>query len=144
MFTHNQTTAGMNSLVMDLFAAWNAHDIERAVTFYAPDYEGVDVSEATPHLGTEGVRQYIRRYLQAFPDLTVTAESPIIEEERLAIAWLARGTHQGKLMNIPPTGHPVQIRGVSLLTITNGKISQGTHIWDVAGLLRSIGLLPEL
>jgi predicted ester cyclase len=58
--------------------------------------------------------------------------------------WNVRGTHQGTLMNIPPTGRQISVRGVSLLTIENAKVRRATYIWDVAGLLRAVGLLPEL
>jgi hypothetical protein len=47
-------------------------------------------------------------------------------------------------MNIPPTGRNVEVLGTSVLTVGDGKIARGLYIWDVAGLLRSIGLLPEL
>jgi hypothetical protein len=39
----------------------------------------------------------------------------------------------------------VQVRGVSLMTINEtGQIVRLNRIWDLAGLLRAIGLLPEL
>jgi hypothetical protein len=47
-------------------------------------------------------------------------------------------------MRIPPTGCDIAVRGISVLTVENGKVTRGLYIWDVAGLLRSIGLLPEL
>ena len=47
-------------------------------------------------------------------------------------------------MNIPPTGRAVRIRGVSLLTVADGRLKRARRIWDLAGLLRSFGLLPEL
>ena len=55
-----------------------------------------------------------------------------------------RGTHHGTLMRIPPTGRQVAMRGVSILTIAEGKVTHGETIWDTAGLLRALGLLPEL
>ena len=83
-------------------------------------------------------------YLTAFPDLQFTNEVPIVEGNRAATSWVANGTHLGRLMNIPPTGRQVRVRGVSLLTIENDQVQRATYIWDVAGLLRDIGLLPEL
>jgi hypothetical protein len=47
-------------------------------------------------------------------------------------------------MRIPPTGRSIAVRGTSVLTVESGKIIRGLYVWDVAGLLRSIGLLPEL
>jgi len=36
------------------------------------------------------------------------------------------------------------VRGASLLTFRGDKLYRAVYIWDVAGLLRKIGLLPEL
>jgi hypothetical protein len=36
------------------------------------------------------------------------------------------------------------VRGVSAFATENGKITRGLHVWDVAGFLRALGLLPEL
>jgi hypothetical protein len=47
-------------------------------------------------------------------------------------------------MNIPPTGRAIVLHGVSLLTVSSGKITRASYLWDVAGLLRCLGLLPEL
>ncbi|WP_343424817.1 ester cyclase [Candidatus Amarolinea dominans] len=59
-------------------------------------------------------------------------------------SWTARGTHLGTLMNIPASGRHVTVRGVSTFTLQEGQITKADFIWDVAGLLRAIGLLPEL
>jgi steroid delta-isomerase-like uncharacterized protein len=134
----------MTCLVTELLEAWNAHDVQRVAQFYAPDFEGVDVAQASPQRGPEAIRRSITNYFQAFPDLRFMADVIIIQDEQVALAWTAHGTHRGKLMNIPPTGRPIRVQGVSLLTILDGKIKKASYIWDVAGLLRSIGLLPEL
>ncbi len=114
------------------------------MTFYAPDYTGIDVAEAAPQRGPDGIRYTLTRYMSAFPDLYFTPEATLFHDDQVAMFWSAQGTHWGPLMNIPPTGRIVRVRGVSLLTVTNGKVSRGLYIWDVAGLLRNIGLLPDL
>ncbi len=134
----------ISSLVAALLSAWNSHDHEMIASFYAPDYEGIDVAWATPRFGPEGVRQTVARYLAAFPDLHFTEEATLIQGTRAALFWVARGTHQGKLLNIPATGREINVRGVSLLTIIEDKITHSLHLWDVAGLLRNLNLLPEL
>jgi hypothetical protein len=48
------------------------------------------------------------------------------------------------LMNIPPTGKKIAARGVTVLTVEDGLVKRALYFWDVAGLLRDIGLLPEL
>jgi steroid delta-isomerase-like uncharacterized protein len=131
-------------LVTDLLAAWNSHDLDRIVSFYAPEYEGIDVAFAIPRRGREDIRQTMALYLQAFPDLHVSIESLVVQDNQAALAWIGRGTHQGRLMNIPPTDREVKIRGTTFFTIHDNQITRGLFVWDVAGALRAIGLLPEL
>jgi steroid delta-isomerase-like uncharacterized protein len=131
-------------LITDVVAAWNDHNLERLAGLYAPNYEGVDVGQANPQYGPEEACLSMSNYLLAFPDLHFTLDSTILEDDHVVLAWTARGTHQGKLMRIPPTGHSIEMRGISLFTVEGNKITRGLHIWDVAGFLRAVGLLPEL
>lgn len=131
-------------LVRNLLEAWNTHDPELIRTFYAPEYEGVDVGEAEPRRGPRDVAQTVERYLRAFPDLRFVEDDIVVQGDRAVVVWTARGTHGGQLMRIPPTGREISVRGTSVFTVRDGKVTRGLHVWDVAGLLRSIGLLPEL
>jgi steroid delta-isomerase-like uncharacterized protein len=81
---------------------------------------------------------------RALPDVRFTIDDLVLEGERAVILWTARGTHRGSLMNIPPSNQAVAVRGVSALTLRDGKIIRGLYIWDVARLLRNIGLSAEL
>lgn len=131
-------------LMEELVQAYNLHDLDRAASLCAPDYEGIDVGRAEPHRGPDGMRAALADYLQAFPDLQISLDETISDHGRVAQVWTASGTHRGLWMNIPATGRRVNIHGVSILTLADGKVQRGFYIWDVAGLLRSIGLLPEL
>ena len=135
---------GVADLVADLLAAWNAHDPERAAALFAADYEGSDVAQAEPQHGREGIQAALARYFRALPDIRFSANELIVQGERAVLIWTAEGTHLGALMNIPASGRMVTVRGVATFTLQNGAISRATYIWDVAGLLRGIGLLPEL
>ena len=129
--------------VADLLETWNSHDIERIAAFYAPDYVGEDVGQAQQQHGPHERCRVLASYVQAFPDLHFSGES-IIQDNRVALVWSMTGTHHGTLMRIPATGRRINVRGVSLLTIEDGKVTRGLNIWDTAGLLRALGLLPEL
>jgi steroid delta-isomerase-like uncharacterized protein len=131
-------------LVPPLLDAWNSHDVNRIMAFYAPDYQGVSVAEAAPHAGPEGIRAFFDRYYQAMPDLHFATVEFVVQHDQLAWFWTAHGTHLGRLMNIPPTGRTVQVHGSSLLTVRDGQVIRAFYLWDVAGLLRAFGLLPDL
>jgi steroid delta-isomerase-like uncharacterized protein len=137
-------TLMIEQLVTDLMNSWNTHDIERMMTFYAPDYEGSDISQAQPNHGPDGVRFMFERIVRGFPDISFTLDQTITQGSEVVLIWTAQGTHQGHIMKIPPTGRRIAVRGSSVLTLEDGKIKKALYIWDVAGILRGIGLLPEL
>lgn len=130
--------------LLDLVAAWNSHDVEQVARFYTPEYEGIDVAQPAPHYGMDGLQRNFRAILTAFPDVHFEVEQVLIQGANAALVWLARGTHQGSFLEIPPTYRQVAVRGVTLLTVENAKVCRAQYIWDLAGLLRAIGLLPRL
>ena len=139
--TQNNAT---ERLVSSLADAWNAHDVEGLLDLLSPHYEQSDVCQAMPQRGREQTREVVEAYLHAFPDLRFTAEELIIQENHVAVSWSARGTHRGTVLHIPPMGKVVRVCGVSIFTVEGNKIGRGRHIWDVAAMLREMGLLPEL
>jgi steroid delta-isomerase-like uncharacterized protein len=124
--------------------AWNSHDIDQVLSFYAPECISEDVGQASLLRGRDGLRTMLTAYWRAFPDLQFKVTDTVVHDPRLAIAWLAEGTHQGPIMNIPPTGHRVQVRGMSMIDVSHGLVVRAQYIWDIAGMLRHLGLLPEL
>jgi len=124
--------------------AWNSHDIERVLSFYSSEFVGSDVGMAQPLEGHAGLRRMLENYWAAFPDLQITIIHTVTEGFRVVLVWQAEGTHQGPIMKIPPTGRKVQVRGVSIIDVEDGLVVRGQYIWDLAGMLRHLGLLPEL
>ena len=94
--------------------------------------------------GPSSAVECFRRYWRAFPNLRIVAGDRIAQGSQVAVAWCARGTHEGTFMHIPATGRRVTLRGVSFFTVRDGVITHATHTWDVAGFLRAVRLLPDL
>ena len=54
--------------------------------------------------GPEEARQFLGMYLSAFPDMRVSVEDEIAEDDKVVTRWTIRGTHRGELMGMaPPT-----------------------------------------
>lgn len=130
--------------IIELIDAWNAHDPKRVAACYAADYVGEDVGAPGFQRGPEEIRKVTQVYLRAFPDLHIDLDDLILDGDKAVIVWTLRGTQRGTFMRIPPTHRPVAVRGTTSVEMKAGLITRATRIWDVAGLLRAIGLLPEL
>jgi steroid delta-isomerase-like uncharacterized protein len=137
-------TEQLAQLGAELIAAWNSHDPDRVAALYAADFVGLDIAQPEPQVGSEGIRRCLAGSFQAFPDLRISADATVIDHSQMVLVWTARGTQQGTLMHIPPTGRAVQVQGMTLFTIQDGQIARSQSVWDLAGMLRAIGLLPEL
>lgn len=126
-----------------LLAAWNAHDKSAIMALYHPDFEGEDLSEAKAAKGLYQADRMVAYIFNAFPDLEMKPLEWGCDGEKFFYFWKATGHHRGKLMNIPPTGKPCTFMGASIFTLKDGKILRSRRMWDVATMLRQIGLLPE-
>jgi predicted ester cyclase len=82
--------------------------------------------------GLAGAKQKWAMYLTGIPDLHVTIEDLVAEDDKVAARRSYEGTHRGELLGIPATGKPVQIGGISIFRVAEGM--RLTAIWPpVAG-----------
>lgn len=134
----------LEQFVAEFLTVWNSQNVRQIVTYYAEDYEEIDVARVAPQIGRDNVRRTLLYYFRAFPDIVVKQDALVAEGHQAALFWTWTGTHQGTFMNIPPTGHRVSVRGSSIMTVRDGQIQRALRVWDLAGLLRDLKLLPEL
>ena len=131
-------------ILLALLDVLNVCEFRRLSALFAPHFRGQDCARSETICGAEGVWAAVQEYLRAFPDLSLKLVDVQIGDQGVAAYWTARGTHQGPWMHIPPTGREVSVQGMWMLTIEKGRIIRARSMWDVAGLLRAIGLLPDL
>jgi len=124
--------------------AWNSRSDEIILSLYSHNYVVEDITAGRVREGWEGMRQWTKSVFTAFPNLHYTLVNEVEKDGKLVLHWLSKGNHQGPLMKIPATGKNVFIHGMSILQIENGKITHGQVMWDLAGVLRQIGLLPQI
>lgn len=84
--------------------------------------------------GMEGFTRLIGYYREAFPDLEITFDEQLAAGDRVVDRWTGRGTHEGELMGIPPTGRSVTASGISI-----HRIAETWNTYDAAGMLRQVG-----
>jgi steroid delta-isomerase-like uncharacterized protein len=137
-------SADLVAFARELVEAWNSHDLERVTSYYAEDFRGVDVCLPKPQIGREAIKQSLYAFMRGFPDLHYELGEVVVTGDRVAIAWTSTGTHKGTIMNIPATGRSVCVCGSSFMTVKDGKVTEALRIWDLASMLRSLGLLPDL
>ena len=92
----------------------------------------------------EAARAAVTSTRTAFPDMHVTFDDLIAEEDRVVLRSTTHGTHQGPLVGIPPTGKQVTMSGIAIYRLVDGKIVEQWGVNDMLGLLQQLGVVPIL
>jgi len=92
--------------------------------------------------GREGHKQILAAFRNAFPDLNVTTEDVVAEGEKVVSRWTARGTHQGELLGIAPTGNGVTIKGIDVLRVAEGRIVERWSQFNGLEMMQQLGAVP--
>ena len=121
---------------------WNANDLGVYDELVTPDF--VD-HQALPGLepGREGFKMLNVMFRSAFPDVWVTVDQIVADDDKVACRWTSTGTHKGDLFGIPATGNEVKITATVWYRIEDGKLAEGWINRDDVGLMRQLGVIPS-
>jgi steroid delta-isomerase-like uncharacterized protein len=108
------------------------------------DYVEHDPNYPQPVRGAEGLKQYFQTFRSAFPDLHFTIEDIIGEGDTVAVRQTGRGTHQGELFGIPPTGKQLTVTAMIFHRFVNGKPVESWVNSDSMGMLQQLGVIPAM
>ncbi len=95
-------------------------------------------SPTTAPLTREGQKQLLTGFRTAFPDIQLTVEEMIAEDDKIAFRSTMRGTHQGDFLGIAATGHRVTVSLLDVIRIEDGKFIEQWGGPDTHDLLRQI------
>lgn len=134
------------ALVRASHEAFNGRDFDRVDELAAGDLEYTNVATGQTFHGPEGMRQFERGWVDAFPD----AETEIVSlhggDDFAVVEFVGRGTHDGPLVSpggeIPPTGRRIETHFCEVFEIWNGKLVRGRIYFDLVTLMGQLGLMP--
>ena len=109
----------------------------------SPEYVLHDPALPEEIRGPEGVKGFVQMYRSAFPDTHITVEDQIAEGDDVVTRWTGRGTHQGELLGVPPSGKRVEVSGITLDRFSGAKFAESWTSYDALGMMQQIGAIPE-
>jgi predicted ester cyclase len=92
----------------------------------------------------DSYRAWFQNLFAAFPDMRFEVEEIVADDTRAAVRWRARATFDGTtpFEGIEPTGAEVEMKGLDLITIRDGKLVSNHAYTNSMDLARQIGALP--
>ena len=130
--------------VREFFACASSGELDRLDAFVSPDYVLHDPSLPEDVRGVDGARELVESYRAGIAGLSVTVEHQIADGDYVATRYTCRGTHEGSIGGLPPTGRDVAIAGLVISRCRDGKVVEEWEVSDVFGLMQQIGAIPEM
>lgn len=125
---------------------FNEGDLSSMSDFVSPDSLHHEIDEMAVPSGhsREWFADMVHLYHIAFPNLRIEIQDQIAESDRVVTCLRMQGTQNGPLLGIGVSGKTVDVNGIRVDRLADGKIAESWFHWDRVGMLRQIGALPAL
>jgi steroid delta-isomerase-like uncharacterized protein len=144
----NETTAAENPVEKNIkfyTETWdeivNKGKLELFDSAFSPN---VVYDNVTTHLsGISDVKKYFSEYVTGFSNRDFKVLEVYGQGERVIKRWSFSGTHTGDFAGIKATGKMINVEGVTIARIVDGKITEERDYADDLGLLQQLGVIPK-
>src|ERR1700753_2886684 len=100
---------------------FNRGKLEVANEIYAADFVNHGLHSSA---GLREDQDAVRGWRKAAPDLVMTVDQMIAEGDKVCVLWTGRGTNTGEGNGLPATGKHVEMRGITIWRLQDGKIRE--------------------
>ncbi|MBT8181008.1 MAG: ester cyclase [Eudoraea sp.] len=107
--------------------------------------EGITlISDPENVVGINDFKDYYSNFITGFSDREFTINSLFGQDDKLVKHWSFKGVHSGDFFGIPATGKTINIDGVTLVKMKEGKIAQEQDFMDNLAFMSQLGIDPFL
>jgi steroid delta-isomerase-like uncharacterized protein len=131
-----------NAAVLDRIdeEAFNRGDVDVLDELVADDFVEHDPMPGTSP-DREGLKAMILGLHAAFPDFHAEVEDRIVAGDKVVERWSCTGTHEGEFMGIPPTNRHVEIHGMDISRLADGRLVEHWTQIDMMSMLQQLGVM---
>lgn len=119
------------------------HKLEMAEHFIAADAIEHEQSMMTdPKKNTlENFKVMMQSMWKAFPDMKFTAVDTLVDGNRIMVIYRMTGTNTGDFMGMKATNKKIDITGVDIMKIDNGKFVEHWGFMDSMVMMQQLGMM---
>lgn len=129
-------------IVDSVLELWNTGNAEVTKRLYAESAERYDPTPPEPARGPQQIARFVAEVRTAFPDFKLEIKRRVAEGDQLVTQWTCTGTQKGEFQGIPATGKRINLTGVALTRIENGKVVEERVYFDRLTMLEQLGAVP--
>jgi len=135
-----------NRALLDVYVQrYNAGDLDGVIDLYADD--AVQKMPDGSFEGREAIRERLAQELAGFTDVHHTVRSFVEQGDAFCDEWTFAGTHTRPFplpdgSELPPTGRRIEIEGMELVLVRDGKVILNTLYYDNLAVAVQLGVVP--
>lgn len=119
--------------------SFTAAGMEKALGMYADNVQFEDITFAHKANGIAELRKFFSGFVApGAGEHVFTANAYAGNADGGAVEWTWQGKHEGDFLGVPAKGKQTTVRGVSILTFKNGKITSQHDYWDANTALQQL------
>jgi predicted ester cyclase len=124
---------------------WDEGKEEAIDRLMAPDgiVHGLSGHGGPPMIGPAAFKPVFHMFREALGDLEIVIERTLVDGEFCAAFCRVKGRHVGRALGGEPTGRSVELNGVTITRVRDGKLIEGWNVFDFLTMYQQMGWVPN-
>jgi steroid delta-isomerase-like uncharacterized protein len=127
------TPENNKTIIRNWIDAWLRRDFAALDKLFAHNYTVNGML-----IGPEGVKQAVEFFHSALADLSLELNEIVAEDNKVVARWTVRGRHVGEFMGVTPTDKLLELKGINIYHIFEGKIVANHEQTNVPEVLQRL------
>lgn len=122
---------------------WNEGNLDALDDIFSVGFVNHDPAWPTV-TDRESFRGWAAGWLEAAPDMEIVIEDIVAQRDKVAGRWTCRWTDVAGIAGSQPTGKQIEVTGMDICRIADGKIVERWWAKDVLGAMQQLGVVAPL
>lgn len=123
-------------VALKFYEVYNAHKLDLLDEILSDSYVGhVNAHDIK---GADAAKGFIGGFIEGIPDANYEVVDTFVNENKVITRWVCTGTQTGNFFGSEPTGKSIDVTGITIFEVIDGKINQLWNNWDQFTLVQQL------
>ena len=118
------------------YEVYNDKKLDLIDSIFTDDYVGH--VNAHDIVGAANAKGFIGGFLEGIPNAFYDVKESFVNDDKVTCRWVCTGTQSGNFYGMPPTNKDVNVNGITIFRIADGKIAELWNVWDQFTLVEQL------
>jgi predicted ester cyclase len=121
----------------------NTQNLEKIHSFCAFDFTDHNPPPGHSGRGLDDLAAQLKELFIAMPDFRITPKFMVAEGDKVVVYLNVTGTNSGPFNNLPPSNNKINIYGIDIVRIKDGKAVERWGVFEDLAMLTQMGIIDS-